>query len=103
MPMLAGLRGSGRGLVRHRRAVGPVGLRVAWWSALLLLVIGGPPVLGLERLPEPEVVLAPFAVGLALCAALQIGSSRRHLRVAALALGALHGTAITLVWTAFYA
>lgn len=100
--MLAGLRASGRGLVRHRRALGPVTLRVAWWSALLLLVVGGQPVLGLDPLPEPEVVLAPFAAGLTLCAALQLGSSRRHLRFAALALGALHSTAITLVWTAFY-
>jgi hypothetical protein len=74
---------------------------VAWWSALVLLLVGGRPILGLEAVPERWVALAPFVVGLSLCAAVRLGAASRRLGAAALGLGALHGTAVVLVWTAF--
>lgn len=96
-----GLRAVGRGAHRHRVALVAVGHRVAWWSALALLVLGGRPVLGAEALPERWAALAPFAAGLLLCAMVRLFAAPGRLRVAALGLGALHGTALVLVWTAF--
>lgn len=96
-----GLRALGRGARRHRHALRAMTERLAWWSALGLLVLGGAPVLGQGALPERWLVLAPFALGLLLCAALRLTSPARQLRMAALWLGALHGTALVLVWTAF--
>jgi hypothetical protein len=55
----------------------------------------------MEPVPERWMALAPFALGLLLCAGLRLFASPRHLRTAALGLGALHGTAVVLVWTAF--
>jgi len=95
------LRGLGRFAVQHRSALAAIALRGAWWVALLLLVVGGRPVLGLDAVPARELALAPFAIGLALCAAVRLLADPRHLRVGALALGALHATALALVWTAF--
>ncbi|MCX4245284.1 hypothetical protein [Paraliomyxa miuraensis] len=97
----AGLRALGRGARRHRRPLRALGERLAWWSALGLLVLGGRPVLGEGPVPEPWLALAPFVAGLLLCALLRLTSSARQLRMAALWLGALHGTAAALVWTAF--
>jgi hypothetical protein len=74
---------------------------MAWWAALLLLVVGGRPIVGMEAVPERWVALAPFVIGLLLCAAVRLLATPRRLRVAALGLGALHGTAAVLVWTAF--
>jgi hypothetical protein len=103
-----GLRALGRGLMvlgraarQRRAALVAVGHRVAWWSALVLLVVGGRAILGPEALPERSAALAPFVAGLLLCAAVRLLAAPRRLRVAALGLGALHGTALVLVWTAF--
>ena len=96
-----GLRAAARGAQRHRIALVAAGHRVAWWSALALLVLGGRPILGAEALPERWAALAPFAAGLLLCAVVRLFAAPRRLRVAALGLGALHGTALVLVWTAF--
>ncbi len=90
-----------RGAVRHRAVLGAIGLRALWWSALVLLVVGGRHVLGLASLPSREWVLAPFVVGLVLCAVLRLADAPRRLHVAALGLGAVHGLAVVLVWTAF--
>lgn len=94
-----------RGLVvgasSQRAAMAAIGLRAMWWAALGLLVLGGPVVLGHEPIPAMWQALAPFVVGLTLCAALRLLSDARHLRFAALGLGALHGAAVVLVWTAF--
>lgn len=96
-----GLRTCGGWLRRRRGLLPAVGLRAVWWSALLLLMVGGRPVLGPGSLPERWVALAPFILGLSLCAGLRLVAPHRHLRLAALGLGTLHGTAVALVWTAF--
>jgi hypothetical protein len=106
--LAAGARGLGRGLLalgraarRQRAVLLAVGHRAAWWSALALLMVGGRPILGSEPLPERWAALAPFAAGLLLCAAVRLLATPGRLRLAALGLGALHGTALVLVWTAF--
>lgn len=91
----------GRAALARRVALGAMALRAMWWSALGLLVVGGPLVLGHEALPERWRVLTPFVVGLVVCGLLRLLAPARHLRVAALVLGALHGAAVVLVWTAF--
>jgi len=96
-----GVRALGRGAHRHRVVLAAIGHRLAWWSALGLLVLGGRPILGLGTLPDRTGALAPFAAGLLLCAVVRLLAAPRRLRVAALGLGALHGTALVLVWTAF--
>lgn len=107
-----GLAGGARGgvraaralhrMVRRRRALLVAAThRLAWWSALALLVAGGRPILGAGPLPERWAALAPFAAGLLLCAAVRLLARPGRLRFFALGLGALHGTALVLVWTAF--
>lgn len=96
-----GLRATARAARRHREGLAAIGHRLAWWSALALLVVGGRPILGLGALPERTGALAPFAAGLLLCAMVRISAAPGRLRLAALGLGALHGTALVLVWTAF--
>ena len=96
-----GLRATARGARRHRAVLGAIGHRLAWWSALALLVLGGRPIVGLGELPERTGALAPFALGLLLCAVARLLAAPGRLRLAALGLGALHGTALVLVWTAF--
>jgi hypothetical protein len=96
-----GLRALGHAAIHHRAGLLAASHRMAWWAALLLLVVGGLPVVGMEALPARGVALAPFVVGLLLCAAVRLLAGPRRLRVAALGLGALHGTAAALVWTAF--
>jgi hypothetical protein len=96
-----GLRALGRAAHRQRAVLWAASHRVAWWAALLLLAVGGRAVLGLEALPERGAALAPFVAGLLLCAAVRLVAPPRRLRVAALGLGALHGAAVVLVWTAF--
>lgn len=96
-----GTRALGRGALRQRAAISAVSQRFAWWAALALLVMGGRPILGLEALPTRGIALAPFVVGLLLCAAVRLWARSAGLRVGALALGALHGAALVLVWTAF--
>jgi hypothetical protein len=96
-----GLRSTVEAAHRHRRILFAVSLRLAWWTAVVLLVVGGRPMLGMDPLPSRWVALVPFAVGLGLCAVLRLVTGPRHLRTAALGLGALHGTAVMLVWTAF--
>jgi hypothetical protein len=96
-----GLRALGRLAYRQRAALWAASHRLAWWAALLLLVVGGGPLLGMEAVPTREVALAPFVAGLLLCAVVRLLAAPRRLRVAALGLGALHGTAVALVWTAF--
>lgn len=75
--------------------------RMMWWSALGLLVFGGSVVLGHGELPGRELVLAPFVVALAICGVLRLVAAERHLRVAALGLGVMHGGAAVMVWSAF--
>lgn len=106
--VVAGARGGARAAralhrtARRRRALLVAAThRLAWWSALALLVVGGRPILGAEPLPEQWAALAPFAAGLLLCAAVRLLARPGRLRLAALGLGALHGTAVVLVWTAF--
>lgn len=96
-----GTRGLARLAVSRRRELWAVGLRLMWWGALAMLVLGGPAVLGHDELPPRWRMLAPFAIGLALCGVLRLLAPARHLRVAALGLGALHGLAVVLVWTAY--
>lgn len=96
-----GRRGLSRGARRHRAALRALGERVTWWGALALLVVGGRPVLGAGEVPERWLALAPFVMGLTLCAALRFSARSGRIRGAALALGALHGAATVLVWTAF--
>ncbi len=96
-----GLGALGRLAYRRRAVIFAATHRVAWWAALGLLVMGGRPVLGLEAVPERWIAVAPFVAGLVLCAAVRLLAPSRRLRVAALGLGALHGTAAVLVWTAF--
>lgn len=96
----AGLTALARLGWHHRGIALLAGQRLLWWGALALLVLGGRAVLGLDPLPSRWMVLAPFVAGLAVCAMLRLASHRR-LRVAALALGSLHGAAAVLVWTAF--
>lgn len=95
-----GLRATAIGAYTHRQGLFAVGQRVAWWSALVLLFVGGETVLGDGALPGRTAMLAPFAVGLALCALVRLLTPARHLATAALGLGALHGVAIVMVWTA---
>jgi hypothetical protein len=96
-----GLRATGRTAWRQRAAIAALAVRVAWWSALALLLAGGRPILGLGALPERTAALAPFVAGLVLCGGVRLWAAPRRLRVAALALGVLHGAALVLVWTAF--
>lgn len=96
-----GLRALGRAARRRRAELVAAGHRVAWWSALALLVMGGRPILGADPLPDQWAALAPFAAGLLLCAAVRLLATPGRLRLAALGLGALHGVAVVLVWTAF--
>lgn len=96
-----GLRATGRAARHHRGPLAAIGHRAAWWSALALLVLGGRPVVGLGTLPERTGALAPFAAGLLLCALVRLLAAPGRLRLFALGLGALHGTALVLVWTAF--
>lgn len=96
-----GLLALGRAARRQRALLLAAGHRAAWWSALGLLMVGGRPILGSEPLPERWAALAPFAAGLLLCAAVRLLATPGRLRLAALGLGALHGTALVLVWTAF--
>ncbi len=98
---LTGLTMLLRGLYR-RRALGWTLLgRLSWWGSLLLLVVGGGPLLRPGTLPDRQTAIAPFVAGLAICAVLRLCVAHRHVRVAALVLGAMHGAALVLVWTAF--
>lgn len=90
------------GFLRERKAVvRAIVYRMMWWSALGLLVLGGGVVLGHGELPQREIVLAPFVVALAICGVLRLVAAERHLRVAALGLGVMHGGAVVMVWSAF--
>lgn len=96
-----GLRALGRGAHRRRAVLWAAGQRAAWWSALALLVIGGRSIVGLGALPERWDALAPFVAGLVLCGGVRLLAAAGPLRAMALVLGALHGAALVLVWTAF--
>ncbi|MCA9649343.1 MAG: hypothetical protein KC501_05510, partial [Myxococcales bacterium] len=67
-----GARALGRVAVARRRMLMALGHRLMWWAALGMLLLGGPAVLGHGELPERGQLLAPFAVGLVLCAALRL-------------------------------
>ncbi len=95
------MRAGVRGTIEHRRDVAAAGHRIAWWLALALLVVGGRAILGLDAVPGRVAALAPFAAGLGLCAWLRVANAPARLRIAALGLGAVHGLAAVLVWTAF--
>lgn len=94
-------RGAIAALWQNRARAYPVAPRALWWGALLSLLLGGRVILGTEALPGRLEVLAPFAIGLGCCALVRLLASADHLRTAALGLGAVHGLAAAMVWSAF--
>lgn len=97
---LAALR---RGLVtlavRHQALLFGLFTRVLWWSALVLLLLGGQALVEIHgRAPLDQRAFPAFALGLGLCALLVTIAAQARLRWAALVLGFSHGGLLALVW-----
>ncbi|MEZ4429006.1 MAG: hypothetical protein R3A51_15120 [Nannocystaceae bacterium] len=89
--LVSPLRSLGRGVRRRRATLWAITQRLAWWTALALIGIGGAALVDLEQAPE-RAALPLFVVGLVICAALLLVAAAPRLRWAAFALGVGHGS-----------
>ena len=86
-------------LQRHQALLLGLFTRALWWTALVLLLLGGRALVEIhERSPFLEAALPSLVAGLALCAALLLFASQARMRWAAFALGLGHGGLLALVW-----
>jgi len=86
-------------LQRHRAVLFGLFTRALWWTALVLLLLGGRALIEIhERSPFLEAALPSLVAGLALCAVLLLFASQARMRWAAFALGLGHGGLLALVW-----
>lgn len=86
-------------LQRHQAVLLGLFTRALWWTALVLLFLGGRALVEIhERNPFLEAALPSLLAGLALCAALLLFASQARMRWAAFALGLGHGGLLALVW-----
>ncbi len=86
-------------LQRHQAVLFALFTRALWWTALVLLFLGGRALVEIhERAPFVQQALPVFLTGLALCAFLLVVASPARLRWAAFALGLGHGGLLALVW-----
>ena len=95
----ASLRGAQHAWAR-RTVLAGVLARAGWWFSLWLAVQGSLVLLGAAPLGTDEALMAPFAMGLALAAAVCALSAERHLRRGGVLLGAVQVGLLTLAWTA---
>ncbi|MBL9101889.1 MAG: hypothetical protein JNL82_13080 [Myxococcales bacterium] len=87
------------GVVRRQAVLFGLLTRAMWWSALVLLLLGGQALLEIHgRAPLDQRALPAFALGLGLCALLVTIAAQARLRWAALVLGFSHGGLLALVW-----
>lgn len=86
-------------LQRHQSLLLGLFTRALWWTALVLLFLGGRALVEIhERNPFLEAALPSLLAGLALCAFLLLFASQARMRWAAFALGLGHGGLLALVW-----
>lgn len=86
-------------LQRHQNLLLGLFTRALWWTALVLLFLGGRALVEIhERNPFLEAALPSLLAGLALCAFLLLFASQARMRWAAFALGLGHGGLLALVW-----
>jgi len=86
-------------LQRHQAVLLGLFTRALWWTALVLLFLGGRALVEIhERNPFLEAALPSLLAGLALCAVLLLFASQARMRWAAFALGLGHGGLLALVW-----
>ena len=87
------------GLQRHRAVLFGLFVRLLWWGALALLLLGGRALVEIhDHAPFVQEALPVFLSGLAVCAFLLVVASPARLRWAAFALGLGHGGLLALVW-----
>ncbi|MBK9756766.1 MAG: hypothetical protein IPO88_25360 [Nannocystis sp.] len=86
-------------LARHQALLLALLTRALWWTALVLLFLGGRALVEIhERSPFLATALPSLLAGLALCAFLLLFASQARMRWAAFALGLGHGGLLALVW-----
>jgi len=86
-------------LARHQALLLALFTRALWWTALVLLFLGGRALVEIhERSPFLATALPSLLAGLALCAFLLLFASQARMRWAAFALGLGHGGLLALVW-----
>ena len=107
---IRGLRALGRGLAmlgraswRQRRTGVSLASRAAWWAALWLLAIGGARLIGWQVEAIDRSLWTPFAIGVALCAAIVLLAPARRLRLFGSVLGTAHGAMALLTWLTCFA
>lgn len=86
-------------LARHQALLLALLTRALWWTALVLLFLGGRALVEIhERSPFLATALPSLLAGLALCAFLLLFANQARMRWAAFALGLGHGGLLALVW-----
>ena len=84
---------------RHQDVLFALFVRALWWTALVLLFLGGRALIDIHAAPAfSERALPVFLTGLALCGFLLVAARPARLRWAAFALGLGHGGLLALVW-----